>query len=270
MNPELAPSIEAAEREYLRSRVENLAQVSGNPFGARVFYNGDYPCFHVGASSSPMLNRIHGDLVGDPGAVLDLLKGSAQHSTVTPLVGKPSTLGPVAFIEGTRLERLKGWTHLQFVCAIDTMILSRHSFDIEDATAETFALFAEVHASGFHTKPEHRALNQASFAEQAASGRLKIYVLKAVDEVVAGASMYLASNGVAYLGTAATRKSARGLGYHAALIAHRMEQAKQHGCRWVAATALAGSQSRRNLQRAGLRVSHGQALYRLGEGWSAK
>ena len=75
--------------------------------------------------------------------------------------------------------------------------------------------------------------------------------------------MYLASNGVAYLGTAATRKDARGLGYHGALISHRIEQAKKHGSLVVAATALPSSQSRRNLQRMGLAVSHVQALYRL-------
>lgn len=41
MDVELAHKIEAAECEYLRSRVENLADVSGNPYGARVFFNED-------------------------------------------------------------------------------------------------------------------------------------------------------------------------------------------------------------------------------------
>lgn len=58
MEVELAHKIEAAEREYLRSRVENLAAVSGNPFGARVFFNDDFPCFQVRATPSPMLNRV--------------------------------------------------------------------------------------------------------------------------------------------------------------------------------------------------------------------
>ncbi|WP_372238704.1 GNAT family N-acetyltransferase [Pseudomonas sp. 91RF] len=127
---------------------------------------------------------------------------------------------------GTRLERLRGWTHLQLACAIEKVVLSRHSFEIEEVTSKTLALFAEVHAGGFHTKPEHRLLNQASFAGLVPDGRLKIYVLKAGGMVVAGASMYLASNGVAYLGTAVTRKDARGHGYHRALIFHRIEQAK--------------------------------------------
>ncbi|MDQ0126584.1 hypothetical protein J2W17_005570 [Pseudomonas lini] len=40
---------------------------------------------------------------------------------------------------------------------------------------------------------------------------------------------------------------------------------EKHGCHPVAATALANSQTRRNLQRAGLTASYAQALYRLAD-----
>jgi len=53
--------------------------------------------------------------------------------------------------------------------------------------------------------------------------------------------MSLAINGIAYLGT--TTPDAQGNGYHAELIYHRMEQARKHGCNWVAATALSASQA---------------------------
>ena len=92
---------------------------------------------------------------------------------------------------------------------------------------------------------------------------MKIYVIEEAGKVVAGASMFLVGNAVAYLGTAVTQKGLRGRGFHAALIAHRIAQAREQGAVTVAATALANSQSRRNLQRAGLQVSHGQSLYRL-------
>lgn len=263
MDEEQAHRIEAAERDYLRSRVESLVGVSGNPYGARVFFNAHIPCFQVSASPSPMFNRIYGDITTDPLAVLNLLNESAEHSTVTPLIGQPSALGQYALVGEVRLERLKGWTHLQFACDIEKVVLRCHSFEVEEVTPKTLTQFAAVHADGFRTKAEHRQLNQASFAGLTPNGRLKIYVLKADGKVVAGASMYLASNGVAYLGTAATRKDSRGHGYHCALISHRIGEAKKHGFHCVAATALAGSQSRRNLQRAGFTVSHAQALYRL-------
>lgn len=260
MDIESALAIEAAEREYLRARVNNLLRLEGNPYGAHVFLNGDLPCFQVAASPSPMLNRIYGDHSADFQPTLDLLK---QNTSVTPLIGSPSTLEPLVVIAGCELERLKGWTHLQLACAIEHTVISPQTFDIEEATPQTLDAFAGIHAGGFHTKPAQRALNQASFSGAAAGDSLKIYVIKEAGEVVAGAVMFLASNGIAYLGTAVTRKADRGRGYHGALIAHRIEQARKLGARAVAATALANSQSRRNLQRAGLKISHAQALYRL-------
>jgi len=265
MDVAMALEIEAAEREYLSLRVENLSQITGNPYGARVFFNGDVPCFQVRAAPSPMFNRIYGDSAGESQAVLNLLRQTTEYSTVTPFIGKPSVLEQYTHIAGSRFERLKGWTHLQFACAIESVVLNRHSFEIEEVTPQTLPEFADIHAGGFHAKPEQRLLNQASFAGFTPSERVKIYVLKVDGEVLAGALIFFASNGIAYLGTAATRKNARGFGYHGALISHRIEQAKKHGSRVIAATALASSQSRRNLQRAGLTTSHAQALYRLAD-----
>lgn len=260
MDIESALEIEAAEREYLRARVNNLLCLNGNPYGARVFLNGALPCFEVAASPSPMLNRIYADYSADPQSTLDLLK---QSTCVTPLIGAPSTLEPLVVIEGCELERLKGWTHVQLACALEHTVIVPHTFDIEEATPQTLDAFTRIHASGFHTKPAQRAVNQASFSGPSTGYSLKIYVIQEAGEVVAGAVMYLASNGIAYLGTAVTRKADRGQGYHGALIAHRIEQARKLGCHSVAATALASSQSRRNLQRAGLKISHAQGLYRL-------
>ncbi|MDU8357641.1 GNAT family N-acetyltransferase [Pseudomonas syringae group sp. J309-1] len=265
MNVGMDHAIEAAESEYLCARVESLSRISGNPFGARVFFNDAFPCFRVKASSSPMLNRIYGDSSDKPEALVSLLLDSTEYSTVTPLIGKASSFEQYAFVGERRLERLRGWTHLQLACSIEDVVLNHHSFEIEEATSQTLPEFAAVHASGFHTKPEHLQLSQASFAGLISNERLKIYVLKADGKIVAGALMYFACNGVAYLGTAATRKNARGQGYHGALISHRIEQAKKRGSLFIAATALPSSQSRRNLQRAGLSISHAQALYRLAD-----
>jgi len=163
---------------------------------------------------------------------------------------------------------LRGWTHLQLARSVGDITLNQHSFEIEETTSQTLTECTALHAGAFHISPEHRQLSQASFAGLMSDERLKIYVLKAEGLVVAGALVYLACNGVAYLGTAATQKNARGLGYHRALISHRIQQAKKHGSFVIAATALPGSQSRRNLQRTGLVPCHTQALYRLADNGS--
>lgn len=265
MDIEMALKIEAAEREYLCLRVRNLSLIDGNPYGAKTFFNEEFSCFQVKATSSPMFNRIYGDNESKPQAILNLLRQSAEYSTVIPLVGKSSTLGQYVHMGDERLERLRGWTHSQLSCAVKDVVLSRHAFEVEEVSPQTLPEFTDIHANGFHTKPDQRELIRASFLANISNDRMKIYVLRAGGKVVAGAVMYFASNGVAYLGTAATRKDARGFGYHAALISHRIEQAKKYGCSLIAATALAGSQSSRNLQRAGLAQSHAQTLYRLAE-----
>lgn len=143
-----------------------------------------------------MLNRIYGDITGRPQSLLSLLKESAAYSTITPLIGRASTLGQYAFAGEGRLKRLRGWTHLQLACAIEDVVLNQHSFEIEEATSQTLPEFAAMHASGFHTKPEHLQLSQASFAGLMSNERLKIYVLKSDGQVVAGALMYLPIEGV--------------------------------------------------------------------------
>lgn len=45
MDVEMALQIEAAEREYLSLRVENLSQLNGNPYGARVFFMATFRAF---------------------------------------------------------------------------------------------------------------------------------------------------------------------------------------------------------------------------------
>lgn len=263
MDTALAFAIETAEKEYLRTRVENLTHIAGNPYGAWVFASGGLEGFHVQASPSPMLNRVYASSEADVEALVDRLVRSSAQSTVTPLTGAPKSLAPCRLMAGRQLERLKGWTHLQLVSPIEQAVVNAHNVDIEHATGPDLTAFTALHASGFHTRPALLAVNQASFTGKGPGGALKILVIKEAGEVVAGAALYLASNGVAYLGTAVTHKQAQGRGYHSALIAHRIALARERGSDWVAATALAGSRSRRNLQRAGLKVSHEQGLYRL-------
>lgn len=263
MDLPLALAIEAAEREYLCTRVENLLHLEGNPYGARVYSNQGMPCFQVKAVSSPMFNRVYADRSQAPEHTIALLRDDVDRVTVWPMIDNTPAFASSIEIAGARLERLKGWTHLQLTSPIEHAVIHPHGFTLETATAHGLVEFAAVHAAGFRVDPVRAMVNQASFSAQVPNERLHVYVLRVEGEVLAGALMYIARNGIAYLGTAATHKSARGRGFHRALISHRIQQAREMGCDRIAATALANSQSRRNLQHAGLNVSHAQALYQM-------
>ena len=263
MDLTLAQALETAEREYLCARVENLLQRADNPYGARVFQHQGMACFHVKGCASPMFNRVYADPALAPDTTVALLKADAEGTSVWPHIAKTAAFAPRLSVGEDQLERLKGWTHLQLSCPLEQAITHPHGFIIETVSAGDLSEFAAVHAAGFRADPARAAVNQASFSGLVANERLTLYVAWLDGERVAGAALYSASNGIAYLGTAATCKHARGQGLHQALITHRIEQARAMGCQRVAATTLANAQSRRNLQRAGLIVSHAQALYRL-------
>ena len=77
--------------------------------------------------------------------------------------------------------------------------------------------------------------------------------------------VYFSENKTAYLATAVTSRSHRKQGVHEAIIFRRIEAARERGSKRISATALLKSQSRRNLEKCGLTLSHVQTLYKLSE-----
>ncbi|WP_025129506.1 GNAT family N-acetyltransferase [Pseudomonas sp. PH1b] len=258
-----AQAIEFAEQQYLRSRVAGLAALPGNPYRALLSGSDHCGAFVLGASNSPMLNRVQGDGVQDGAALAALLGQYAEYSPVVALIGASTKAPDTLELAGQPLCKLRGWTHVQMTASLDSLPGSVVPGEIELVTAATLGDFARLHGEGFAKNHEARQLNQAAFGALLEDSRAALYLLREQGVAVAGAALFAASNGVAYLGTAFTSKAARGRGYHRLLIAQRIHQARAWGCQQVAATALASSQSRRNLQHCGLQLSHAQSLYRL-------
>jgi GNAT superfamily N-acetyltransferase len=84
-----------------------------------------------------------------------------------------------------------------------------------------------------------------------------------VDGVEAAAAVLTISDGVGFLANAATLPELRGRGCQTALVAARLTDAAGAGCDLVASGAAFGSQSQRNLERAGLRVAYTKPVVRL-------
>ena len=84
-----------------------------------------------------------------------------------------------------------------------------------------------------------------------------------VDGVQAGAAALTIADGVGLLANAATLPDFRGRGCQTALVAARLADAAAAGCDLVASGAAFGSQSQRNLERAGLRMAYTKPVLRL-------
>ncbi|UVM52709.1 MULTISPECIES: GNAT family N-acetyltransferase [unclassified Pseudomonas] len=254
-------AIEAAEFEYLQFRVRSLLDIAGNPFGAKTENEGRVNSFSVEASASPMLNRIYGDLVSSADEVSALIV-RYKKLLALPVVGLLRKTQKTILVDGQSLDLLKGWTHVQLGCGIDQVKVSTSSFLVEEVTHETLDLFLKLHAEGFCTNLSDRNVNKSIFSALLMEGRARLYLIKVEGRAAAGSVLWLASNGVGYLGTAVTAKPFRGIGCHQALISHRITKAREYGCNYIAATALPTSKSRKNLEKQGLMMSHWQSLYR--------
>ena len=80
-----------------------------------------------------------------------------------------------------------------------------------------------------------------------------------VDGELVGCGSLQPAEGVAWLGGAATRPEYRRRGVQSALLAHRIGKV-QARCDLVAATALSGSTSARNMTRAGFTLAYVQVV----------
>jgi GNAT superfamily N-acetyltransferase len=257
-------AIEAASAEYLCARVAALLSVKGNPHQAGIRSHGPLKGFLVQATTSPMVNRIVGDSKIAPAELTELLAWFTLHRCVAaiPLIVHARRPAATEMFGPHKLRRLNGWTHLQFVSSIDGTSLASSTVDVEEVTPDSMGVFAKIHAEAFHTPPAGQPVNRASFSGLLAGNNAKGFIARVDGRAVAGAIVYFAKNGIAYLATAATRREARGRGCHSALIGCRIAAARERGCQFVVATATPNSQSRRNLERFGLTASHMQALYR--------
>ncbi len=255
--------LEAAEAEYLTARVGALSKLSGNPYGTKLKSLRSLHAFLVQSAQGPMMNRICGDCRGSPEAVSELVAWFPDRRCVPaiPLAFQTGRLPPFEQIGVQSLRRLNGWTHAQLTAPISALSVRRSDLKVEDLAAGGVDVFASIHAEAFRTTPERQAVNQACLSQLVSGKQVRGFLVRIDGEPVAGALVYFAANGIAYLGTAATRRKARGRGCHSALIASRIAAAREHGSHFIAATATPNSQSRRNLERLGLATSHVQALY---------
>jgi GNAT superfamily N-acetyltransferase len=85
-------------------------------------------------------------------------------------------------------------------------------------------------------------------------------VIASIDGELVGCGSLQPAEGVAWLGGAATRPEYRRRGVQSALLAHRIGEVRATGCDLVAATALSGSTSARNLARAGFTLAYVQVV----------
>ena len=136
---------------------------------------------------------------------------------------------------------------------------------IERMTGEDAALWLRTTAQGFEETDQPGAeifniLAPNFYAENA------VCFLAYVDGEPAGGGGLYVHQGVAELGGASTRPAFRRMGVQTALLRARLTAAQEMGCEFAIVMTTPGSNSQRNIQRAGLRLAYTRAVLRANPG----
>ena len=121
--------------------------------------------------------------------------------------------------------------------------------------------WVEASIAGWSSEPGmERVIRE--IAESAADNTAMVHCLAERDgTVIATASLGIHA-GVALLAGASTIPNGRGLGAQAALLAARLDEARQRGCELAMMVAAPGSTSQRNAERRGFRVAYSRTKWR--------
>jgi len=127
---------------------------------------------------------------------------------------------------------------------------AQESIDIRLVDDADGARWSDAFVDGFSTTPEEERLNRELTTVVRLVPR-SVHLLAEIDGAVAGCGSLYPQGPVGWIGGGATRPEFRQRGVQAALLHERLAYARQVGCTVAAATAVAGSQSSRNMQRQG-------------------
>lgn len=252
---QLARRADFVAASYLLQRYSS----PGNPMGTGVLRIGDLVATKVAsAPNNELMNSVHGLLDGSLLPQLLEFYGATQQSFWIHTAPYTSVEVTDALITaGFRIER-----YAATLLATPVPSARPHNPDvvITRVGKNQINAFLDTLNSGFGSPPDvlDTLRKKQRFWSDVPSWRL---FLAQIDGVPAGAAVLSVHEDAAYLAAASVLPAFRGRGVQSALLAARLAQAQALNCGTVCCGAEWGSQSHRNIQRAGLELSHIRTIW---------
>jgi hypothetical protein len=268
---DLVQRVRSAAEAFAVRILELMTELPGNPRGLVIERFGD-----VVAPACPswseldFLNRVAGLTPANPNRLPEVL-AFYRHHGVRPwfeLVPEPGVEGLMEALADAGAAQV-GF-HAAFHGPAGPLAERARATAVGDVTVRAAepgdaAAFGAVFARGHEVPEDDRDRVASEVATWVAEPGWRSYLAE-VDGRPAGVAVLTAADGVGFLANAATDPSARDRGCQSALIRRRILDAGAGGCDLIAALAPFGSGSARNLERAGLRLTHLIATWRLRAG----
>jgi GNAT superfamily N-acetyltransferase len=259
---ELGARIRRAASDFMIAWVEALRDLPGNPSRVTVERIGE--AVALGCETLPGLdfvNSVHGLDPADAGQVARVTAFYRSHGLRgwTEVAPAPGADGLMARLTSA------GWAQTGFWCTFHGPPVAPPApagVEVTEASAADMPEFGRIHLDGHEVPGEDRGPAEAAVRDWFGRPGWRLYLAR-VDGVAAASAAVTVGGGLGYLANAATLPGMRGRGCQTALLARRIADAAGAGCDTVASLAEFGSGSQRNLERAGLRMTYTQAVWRM-------
>lgn len=269
----LVRRIQAAESSYTISRLQVLERLPGNPVGVAYRREGRVLAMRASHSPSPLFNRVVG--MDDSQSALvkeltewyreagvrgrfDVLPGESTSELCHRLAAEgyvqTGTVNRGGHAESGFHATLYGEPEEAPEQASKTVELERVSSD------DSLGRFLDTYCDGWSLSQLAREGFKRNVRGWLGEPGWHLY-LATIDGTDAGTAILYMHDGVGYFADASTAQSARGRGVHQALLARRRQDALAAGAELVCGQAAYLSTSHRNMERAGLRLLHTQAIW---------
>lgn len=253
---ELSRQIELAASDYLVQRYSG----PGNPIGTQLLRIGDMVATKVPfLKQNELMNSVHH--LEDPALLPEVLAfyAATEQTCWVPVAPYASLAVTDALLAGGfRVER-----YAATLVAEPARVPPTSSDTVAEIDRAELDVFLDTLNVGFDSPAamlDSLRRNQSFWCDVS---NWYLYLAR-VDGAPAGAAVLSIHGDIGYLAAGSVLAQFRGRGLHAALIAARLDRCRERRCRLVTVGAAWGSQSQRNLQRAGFAMAHVKSIWTNG------
>jgi GNAT superfamily N-acetyltransferase len=274
----LVRRVQAAESGYTLSRLTVLQRRPGNPVGIDYRREGRVLAMRARQLPSPLFNRVVGMDDSQTALVAELTawyRDAGVRGRFDVLPGESTSqlchrLAAEGYVQTGAVDRAgdaaTGHAQSGFHATLygepqQAPQVASNTVDIECVTSDDLLeRFLDTYCDGWSVAQPAREGFRNTVRGWLGEPGWHLY-LATIDGSGAGTAILYLHEGVGYFADASTAPSARGCGVHQALLARRWQDARDGGAELGCGLAAYLSTSHRNMERAGLRLLHTQAIW---------